>query len=316
MIAGALATAPWMDELSMTVSQRQSIASYLGSGGDGPLPVDGAGLYGVFCATCHGDGGHGGSYFAVTGASNEMINAAIISEPWMDHLSLSSFQSQQIADYLGAGGEPPLPTSGSGLYQTFCAVCHGDGGHGGKFMAVTGAPVSMISNAIATEPWMNSLSITSSQINQIANFLVSGGSGPTPTDGNGLYQVFCSVCHGADGRGGIYKVVTGSNASFINQAYSRIGLMSGLNLSSSRTTQIANYLAAGGSGAKPTDGAGLYHVYCETCHGPNGSGGPEENVSGSSASSINSAISGESAMRHLDPYLNSTDASLISSFLR
>jgi mono/diheme cytochrome c family protein len=92
--------------------------------------------------------------------------------------------------------------------------------------------------------------------------------------------------------------------------------MRGLNLTSTQTTQIANYLAAGGTGGKPTDGAGLYHVYCETCHGPNGSGGPEESVSGASASSINSAISGESAMRHLDPYLNSTDASLISSFLR
>ena len=163
---------------------------------------------------------------------------------------------------------------------------------------------------------MNALDLTQIQINQIASFLVAGGSSPVPGDGAGLYSVYCSVCHGADGRGGTYKVVTGSSSSFINRALNNVSWMQPLNLNSTQVQAITGFLAAGGGGSKPTDGAGLYHVYCETCHGPNGRGGPEENVSGASSSAINSAINGESAMRHLQSYLTSNDIGLISSFLR
>jgi mono/diheme cytochrome c family protein len=140
-----------------------------------------------------------------------------------------------------------------------------------------------------------------------------------PTDGSGIYGVFCSVCHGVDGRGGKYKVITGASTSFVTRALDNVNLMSSLSLSSSQVSNVAGYLAAGGGGSKPTTGSGLFHVYCETCHGPNGSGGPEERISGASQGSINSALSGESAMHHLVPYLttsgSSSDTALIAGFL-
>ncbi|WP_455374899.1 c-type cytochrome [Kaarinaea lacus] len=315
MINQAIANETWMNQLQLTPQQEQQIASYLGSGGALPLPTSDSGLYDRFCALCHGMGGLGGRVYGVTGASNEMIEQAINDQPWMDSLVLTSSQAQQIADYLGRGGEPPLPTSGSGLYDRFCSVCHGAGGHGGKFKAVTGAAASMINNAISNEPWMDSLVLNSTQRNAIAGYLGSGGSGTLPTDGAGLYGVFCSVCHGADGRGGTYKVVTGTSVSFINSALNNVNLMTHLSLNSTQVQSIDTFLASGGGGTKPTSGSGLYHVYCETCHGPNGNGGPETGVRNSSANEIDNEISGVSNMRQLRPYLTSSDINAIANFL-
>ena len=320
MITEAIANEPWMDSLQLTPTQTQQIADYLSAGGEPPLPDDGAGLYTVFCEVCHGPNGQGGKFQAVTGASNEMIEEAIIQKSLMVSLSLTPTQIQSIANYLGAGGGQTLPTNGSGLYNVFCSVCHGNGGHGGKFHAVTGAPGAMISKAITNESWMDSLSLNATQINRIADYLLSGGGGLLPTSGGELYQVFCSICHGANGRGGTYKVVTGTSLKFVNDALNKVNLMSSLQLNSTQTQSIATFLASGGSGAKPTTGSGLYHVFCETCHGPNGTGGPEEQITGESASGINSAIDDKSDMRQLAPYLTTSgsdsDTAKISNFLR
>ena len=319
MINGALTSVAWMQSLVLDQTQVQSIAGYLTAGGEPPIASDNKGLYDTFCAVCHGAGGHGGKYKAVTGAGTEIIDDAIANQAWMNGLQVSITQRAQIASYLGAGGEPPLPGDGSGLYQVFCQVCHGAGGHGGKFKAVTGAPNAMISSALVGQPWMDGLQMSPGQQQLIADYLTNGGSGAVPTDGPGLYGVFCSVCHGIDGRGGKYKVVTGASSSFVNRALNNVNLMSSLSLTSSQVSNVANFLAAGGGGSKPTTGSGLFHVYCETCHGPNGSGGPEENIRGASQGSINSALSGVSAMRHLAPYLStsgsSSDTALIGVFL-
>jgi hypothetical protein len=113
--------------------------------------------------------------------------------------------------------------------------------------------------------------------------------------------------------------VTGASSSFVNGALSRVGLMRSLTLNIPQTQAVAGYLAAGGGGVKPTDGAGLYHVYCETCHGVNGRGGPEEAVAGASVSEVNSALNGASEMRHLRAYLTTSgaasDTALIGQFL-
>ena len=164
------------------------------------------------------------------------------------------------------------------------------------------------------------ISLNATQINRIADYLLSGGGGLLPTSGGELYQVFCSICHGANGRGGTYKVVTGTSLKFVNDALNKVNLMSSLQLNSTQTQSIATFLASGGSGAKPTTGSGLYHVFCETCHGPNGTGGPEEQITGESASGINSAINDKSDMRQLAPYLTTSgsdsDTAKISNFLR
>lgn len=316
MVLDGIANIPAMQAIDLSSEELQKVADFLTAGGGGDIPGDGNGLYSVFCSVCHGAGGHGGKFFAVTGASNPMIREAFANVEWMQPLAqLQNSQTQQIAEFLGAGGEPPLPLDAPGLYSVFCEVCHGPGGHGGKFKAVSGAPAAMIRDAINNEPWMSSIAASPTQIGQIADFLSAGGAGTLPADGAGLFGVFCAVCHGADGRGGTYKVVSGTNATFINRALNNVSLMTSLQVNSTQVNSVASFLASGGGGSKPSTGSGLFHVYCETCHGPNGQGGPEENVRGVSAGSISSALDGESAMRHLRPYLTSGDISLISSFL-
>lgn len=319
-VNAAVLNIPAMQSISLTATEVQLIVDFIASGGGEPppRPTDGPGLFTLFCAACHGADGRGGSAIAVTGAPFQMISEGIANIPAMQNIILSLTETQLIADFLIAGGAGDIPIEGKGLYNVFCSTCHGDGGHGGKFFAVTGAPNEMIAEAIANEPWMHSLQLTSTQTQQIADYLSAGGEPPLSDDGAGLYTVFCEVCHGANGSGGIYKVVTGTSLNFVNRALNNVNLMSSLQLNSTQTQSIATFLASGG-GVKPTTGPGLYHVYCETCHGQNSQGGPEERITGSSTSKINSALSGKSDMRQLAPYLTTigpeSDTAKISNFL-
>jgi len=318
-IQNALNTIPNMQGLVLSDNDIQLIATYLATSGGTPppRPTDGPGLYSLLCAGCHGaDGGGGAIAKGITGAPFIMIEDALTNIGAMQAIVISDNEIQLVATFLLNGGNVSIPSDGAGLYQVFCGVCHGDGGHGGKFKAVTGAPSAMIASALNQQTWMQDLSLNNSQINAIAGFLSSGGSPPLPSDGAGLYGVFCAVCHGADGRGGKYKVVTGTSTSFVQNALSNVSLMRALNVNATQRNAITNFLAAGGDGDKPVTGAGLYHVYCETCHGVNGNGGPEESVRGASASSISSEINSNSNMSQLSPYLTSSEISLISSFLR
>jgi len=314
----ALATVPNMQGISVSDSDIQLIVDYLANSGGTPppRPSDGPGLYGLLCAGCHGADGSGGIAKGITGAPFIMISQALTNISAMQSIIINDSEIQKVAEFLLAGGNVTIPSDGAGLYQVFCSVCHGDGGHGGKFKAVTGAAQAMIDAALRQQTWMQDLNLSSSQVSAIAAFLGNGGSAPLPSDGAGLYGVFCAVCHGADGRGEKYKVVTGASLQFIQSALNNVSLMRGLNTNSSQQSSIATFLAAGGGGDKPGTGASLYHVYCETCHGVNGYGGRYESVRGASSSSISSEINSNSNMRQLDPYLNSSEISLISSFLR
>jgi len=313
-VKNAIATITLMQGIGLGDADLQLIVDYLASVG-GPRPTDGPGLYGLLCAGCHGADSGGGSARAISGAPAIMIDDALTNITAMQNIVIDNNEIQLVADYLLAGGGLTIPSDGAGLYQVFCAVCHGDGGHGGKFKAVTGAPASMINSAISQQIWMQDLVVNNTQVSAIASFLSNGGSAPLPTDGAGLYGVFCSVCHGADGRGDKYKVVTGTSSQYIQRALNNVSLMGALNPSTSQRNSIATFLASGGGGSKPTTGSGLYHVYCETCHGVNGNGGPVQGVRNASAGSISSEINGNPNMSQLSPYLNSSEISLISSFL-
>ena len=264
----------------------------------------------------------------MTGSGLGYIQVAIRDVPEMDVpgvTTMTTAELELVARYLSAGGPlEAIPTDSAGLYEVFCSTCHGDGGHGGTRKAVTGSAWQFIRDAIASQnavPLMTELLVSNEQLQDISDYLVNGGNlGATnnlPTTGVGLYDIFCAVCHGAGGLGSTYKVVTGASQSFINDALSRLTYMTPLDpvLSNTQAGITADYLAAGGDGPNPTDGAGLYYVFCETCHGPNGSGGPEESVRGASGGSVWSAINNEGAMAHLEGHISRNEADLIGVFL-
>ncbi|MGD8567478.1 MAG: PKD domain-containing protein, partial [Gammaproteobacteria bacterium] len=83
---------------------------------------------------------------------------------------------------------------GEALYNQYCFACHGAGGSGGSAAAITGTSTAQITSAITNIGAMQSINLTTDEIQLIADFLVSGGGEPPPrpTDGPGLYGMFCA----------------------------------------------------------------------------------------------------------------------------
>lgn len=236
-----------------------------------PPPTDGQGLYANNCAACHGPL----ETSSKLNRSATQIQAAIDANTGgMAGLNgLSPIQVQAISDALVSVTPPPVPTTGEGLYNSYCLVCHGPGGTGGQYEAVTGSSANEISSAITGEPLMNSISLSSSQLQDIADYLSGAIPPPPPVTGEELYNNYCLACHGPNGTGGLYEDVTGESASSIADAINQEQLMNSISLNSSQLQDIADFLSGIGGGGTPpppapSDGPTLYSNNCSGCHGP------------------------------------------------
>ncbi len=256
----------------LTSAQVQAIADALVT--TAPPPTTGEGLYNSYCLVCHGPGGRGGQYESVRGESASSIASAIREERLMNSISLTSSQLQAIATYLSGATPPPPPTSGQTLYNTYCLACHGPGGRGGLYENVTGESASSIASAIREERLMNSISLTSSQIQNIADYLSGKGGGstpppPAPTDGPALYANSCAGCHGPLATSSKLNRTASQIQAAINANTGGMGGLSGLTPTNIQAIAVA---LAGGGGTPPpptpATGATLYSNNCSGCHGP------------------------------------------------
>lgn len=140
-------------------------------------------------------------------------------------------------------------------------------------------------------------SLSPAQLQALAPYLAAatGGSGGTvtPPDGAALYTADCAGCHGPIAT----SAKLGATAARIQGAI--IGNIGGMGafaatLTAADVQAIATALAGAGTGTgtatTPPDGAALFSTYCASCHGSMG---------GTSLSSIQSAIRGESRMNSL-----------------
>jgi mono/diheme cytochrome c family protein len=272
----------------LTAAQVQAIATALA--GSAPPPTTGEGLYNTYCLACHGPGGRGGQYKNVTGASTSEISGALNSVRLMNSITLNSSQIKNISDYLNGVSTPPPPaTDGATLYSNNCASCHGALATSTKLNRTA----TQITNAIGSVGQMNSINLTATQITAIANALVSTTTPPPSTDGAALYGTYCQSCHGT--------LATSSKlnrtATQISNAIANVSQMSSISLTSTQIQSIAT--ALGSITPVPTTGEGLYNSYCSSCHGAGGRGGTYESVRGATTSSITSAISGVQLMRSI-----------------
>ena len=146
-------------------------------------------FYAINCAGCHG-----AAPGTKAGRTAAQIQAAIDGLSVMSGLSgLTAAEVKAIADAIGGGTPAPAPTTPEGLYNTYCAACHGAGGYGGVEEGVRDASASDISAAIAAEADMNYLGalLASSSIDAIADYLSGSGGG----GGQGqTYRSQGSVC--------------------------------------------------------------------------------------------------------------------------
>jgi mono/diheme cytochrome c family protein len=176
---------------------------------------------------------------------------------------------------------------------------------------------TQIQNAISSVGQMSSLgSLTSTEVQAIADALAGGGTTPTPTPTTGeqLYISMCQSCHGFNGTGGSAKAIVGVGANQITNAVAGIGAMQNITLTGTNAQDIANFLSSGGgTQPAPTTGEEIYAIKCAACHGPGGRGGSEEAVTGVTVRQIQSAIQNVSEMRSIP--LTNGEAQALESYL-
>jgi mono/diheme cytochrome c family protein len=285
----------FMSGVSLTADEIQSISDYLtgttgggtgsggtggGSGGppashtnpeDGIMHAPGNTLpFSSGCTVCHGEtlaGGVGPSCFMCHG------------QRWDEGPGSA-----------GGSGTGGTGSDGLALYTTYCAACHGVTGTG-----LTGRTTDQISTAISNVTGMNSIALSLTELQAIADYLVApgstgggdtgggtgGGTGGT-VDGATLFADNCSICHG-DGSNINDPSVTGITTAL------NLSFMSGISLTADEIQAISNHLSGGsggssgggdtgggtgggdtggstGGGTGTVDGATLFADNCSGCH--------------------------------------------------
>jgi len=253
-IAAALVNVSSMQGISLSGTDIQAIADFLGgtnsggsSGGppashtnseDGIMHAPGNDLpYTNGCTACHGANLEGNVGPSCTSCHGEVWNE---SAPSNDGNT-------------GTGGS----SDGQSLYATYCAACHGTTG-----TSLTGRSVDQISTAISNVGAMNSIALSLTELQAIANYLVNPGSGTgtgTDTgtgtggdtgsggsgtlDGQTLYTSYCAACHGANSN------ISNDSVTGITTALNNVGAMSNISLTADEIQAISDYLTGGSSGS-------------------------------------------------------------------
>jgi mono/diheme cytochrome c family protein len=241
---------------SLTLAQLQAIAPFLNSvtGATSSAAVTPEALYASNCAGCHGPLATS-SKLGVTSARLQSAISNNIGGMGALSSSLTMNQIQSIVTALATtaagtgtttGGTTTGGTttaSGSVLYATDCAGCHGPLASSAKL----GATTARIQNAIAGNTGgMGSLaSLSAADIQAISSALAGTGTGsgtvtPVPaSDGAALFSTYCASCHSSMGS----TSVSGIQSAIKGQ--SRMASLS--SLSSAQLQSISDYLASSGN---------------------------------------------------------------------
>jgi len=263
-------------------------------------PPDGPTLYSDYCAICHGPLAASSKLNRSASQIQGAIDANIGNMGYLGILTPADVQA--IADALVTATPPP--TDGPTLYANNCAACHGPLATSSKLNRSASQIQGAIDANIGNMGYLGIL--TPTEVQSIADALVSATS--PPTDGPTLYANNCAACHG--------PLATSSklnrSASQIQGAIdSNIGDMGYLSvLTPTEVQSIADALV---SGTPPTTGNELYDAYCLACHGPRGTGGLYEDVTGEDAGDITRAIAEEPLMNAIS--LSSTQIQAIADYL-
>jgi len=185
-------------------------------------PASGRDVYVAKCAGCHGPSGGGGLGPSLqasrlsTRSIRDIVSHGRGAMPGFAS-SLTSAQISAVASYAhglqsaAAAATTAAASTGSELYTAKCAGCHGPSGEGGIGPSLLGGELSpdhvasVVSSGLGAMPAFGD-SLSTTEIGEIAAFVVSLGGAPTttvaPTTGEELYAARCAGCHGPSGEGG------------------------------------------------------------------------------------------------------------------
>jgi mono/diheme cytochrome c family protein len=271
-------------------------------------PTDGGAIYAAKCAGCHGTDAGGKAGFGpslkTSTLSLSQIKTVLTSGSMKGFATgLSSQQIDALASYTKSKQDPTATTttttlapglSGSQLYASQCAICHGASGQGGAGPSLQTSTMSLSQITSIVRNGSGSMGgystkFTSSQIDLVSSFTRSLQSTsattttvPAGAGGDIIYAAMCAGCHGTLGEGGLGPSLQVSRSSLDDiTAVIANGAGTMPSYSSQLTPEQIAAVAAHSVGLQdatssttlaPTGGAPLYVSYCSACHGANGEG--------------------------------------------
>lgn len=195
-------------------------------GGGGGGAINGAALYGQYCAACHGPQAEGGIGGPLVGSDLGFSAQVAITANGSGSMpgfsgSLSTAEIEAIINYvasLGPGGTTTTIAPGAGPsgvspaqhYMQFCAACHGPAGEGGIGGAIAGtdvvgnALVAVIADGVGTMPGFSG-QLSDADIAALATYVEGLGASPnsaTPDVGDDADAPGLVVPGGSDPDGG------------------------------------------------------------------------------------------------------------------
>ena len=220
--------------------------------------------------------------------------------------------------------------SGEGIYQANCAACHG--GNGGDLVP-TSLPLAQLSNVVSSgQGSMPGFSgtLTSGEIQLVAEYLLNWSGSPTPTtttvpgfvpDGAAVWAGSCAGCHGANGGNLISRGLSASQV--VSVTNSGTAGMPGFSsqLSTAEVDAVASYVASlappptttTAPGSSPPDGGAVWAASCSGCHGSNGGDLAGRGLGASRVVSV--TTSGTSGMPGFSTQLSTAEIDAVASYV-
>ncbi|GEM_PF-2168898 len=232
-------------------------------------------LYQVNCALCHGDDAKGNAIWPSTIQSYEPIKSIVLDgRGTMQPVAINETQTQKIQDFLLTLGEPTEDLDGEGLYNRFCASCHGADALGADIWPASIQSYEPIESIVIDgRGTMAAITLETTQVADIQAYLLTLGTPPEDLDGEGLYDRFCGNCHGVDALGtDIWPASIQAYDPIDDIVKNGRGTMGMIPIKQAYIDDIQTYLNGLAPPLSELNGRQVYERLCVGCHGDSGKG--------------------------------------------